>query len=53
LTGFVEFWRTSYITEAELARTIGVSDSSLNEWLSDKRRPAKLERIHAFLDRLE
>jgi transcriptional regulator with XRE-family HTH domain len=48
-----DYWRTNYITEAELAHRIGVSASASNGWLRGKPRPASLDRILAFLERLD
>jgi hypothetical protein len=48
-----DFYRTSYVTIAALARELRVSESALANWLSGRYRPLKLGRIEAFLSRHE
>ncbi|MBV8482729.1 MAG: hypothetical protein JO077_07690 [Verrucomicrobia bacterium] len=45
-----EFVRFNYITAGEVAREIGVHDSSVYSWLLVQARPAEPKRISAFLD---
>lgn len=45
-----EFLRLNYMSTAEAARRIGVARGSLYSWLQGESRPAKPERITAFLD---
>jgi hypothetical protein len=40
------------MSAAEAARRIGVTDGSLYSWLQGESRPAKPERVSAFLDSL-
>ena len=47
-----DFIRLNYITAAAVARQIGVRDTTIYDWLLGKTRPAKSERITAFLDSL-
>ena len=47
-----EFIRLNYTTAAEVARQIGVRDSTVYDWLLRRTRPAEPERIAAFLDSL-
>jgi len=47
-----EFIRLNYMTAAEVARWIGVRDSTVYDWLLRRTRPAEPERIAAFLDSL-
>ncbi len=47
-----EFIRFGYVSASEVARHIGVRDSSVYSWLLGEFRPAKPERITAFLDSL-
>src|SRR5258708_15911820 len=47
-----EFVRLNYMTAAEVARRIGVRDSTVYSWLQGECRPANPERIAAFLDSL-
>lgn len=47
-----EFIRLNYMTAAEVARQIGVRDTSVYSWLSGESKPANPERIIAFLDAL-
>jgi hypothetical protein len=45
-----EFVRLNYVTAAEVARRIGVRDTTVYSWLQDECRPANPERITAFLN---
>jgi hypothetical protein len=45
-----EFVRFNYMTAAEVARQIGVNDSTVYSWLLGQARPAEPRRITAFLD---
>jgi hypothetical protein len=47
-----DFIRLNYTTAAEIARQIGVRDTTIYDWLLGKARPAKPERITAFLNSL-
>jgi hypothetical protein len=47
-----EFIRLNYMTAAEVARQIGVRDTTIYDWLLGRTRPAEPERIAAFLDSL-
>src|SRR5215469_18785531 len=47
-----EFVRFDYITAGEVAREIGVHDSSVYSWLLSQARPAEPKRVAAFLDSL-
>ena len=47
-----EFIRLNYTTAAEIARQMGVRDTTIYDWLLSKARPAKPERITAFLNSL-
>jgi len=47
-----EFIRLNYVSAGEVARRIGVTDSSVNLWLIGKTRPARPEQITTFLDSL-
>ena len=47
-----DFIRLNYTTAAEAARQIGVRDTTIYDWLLGKARPAKPERITAFLNSL-
>ena len=47
-----EFIRLSYMTAAEVARQIGVRDTTIYDWLLAQARPAEPKRIAAFLDSL-
>jgi hypothetical protein len=47
-----EFIRLNYMTAAEVARQIGVRDTTLYDWLLGRARPAEPKRITAFLDSL-
>ena len=47
-----DFIRVNYMMAAEVARQIGVRDSTVYSWLLGQARPAKAERITAFLDSL-
>jgi hypothetical protein len=44
-----DFIRLNYTTAAEVARQIGVRDTTIYDWLLGKATPAKPERITAFL----
>jgi hypothetical protein len=52
LVRFRDFIRLNYTTAAEIARQIGVRDTAIYDWLLGKARPAKPERIAAFLNSL-
>ena len=45
-----EFVRLNYMTAAEVAREIGVNDSTVYAWLLGQARPAEPKRITAFLE---
>jgi len=47
-----EFIRLNYMTAAEVARRIGVNDSTVYSWLLGQGRPAEPKRLSAFLDSL-
>jgi hypothetical protein len=47
-----EFVRLNYVTAAEIARQIGVRDSTVYSWLLAQARRAEPKRITAFLDSL-
>ena len=47
-----EFVRLNYTTAAEVARQIGVRDTTIYDWLLGRARPANPDRIDAFLDSL-
>ena len=47
-----EFTRLNYVTAAEVARQMGVRDTTIYDWLLGKARPAKPKRITAFLKSL-
>src|SRR5258708_28519540 len=47
-----EFARLNYVTAAEVARQMGVRDTTIYDWLLGKARPAKPKRITAFLKSL-
>jgi hypothetical protein len=47
-----DFIRLNYMTAAEVARQIGVRDTTIYDWLLDRTRPAEPQRITAFLDSL-
>src|SRR5258708_17190775 len=44
--------RLRYKTAAEVARQIGVRDTTIYDWLLGRARPAEPKRIAAFLDSL-
>ena len=44
-----EFTRLNYLTAAEVARQIGVRDTTIYDWLLGRTRPAEPQRIAAFL----
>ena len=48
-----EFVRLNYMTAAEVARQIGVRDTTIYDWLLGQARPAEPKRIAAFLDSLQ
>ena len=45
-----EFLRLNYMTGAEVARQLGVRDSTVYSWLQGEFRPANPKLISAFLD---
>lgn len=45
-----EFLRLNYMTAAEVARQIGVRDTTIYDWLLGRATPAEPKRIAAFLD---
>jgi hypothetical protein len=47
-----DFIRLNYTTAAEIARQIGVRDTTIYDWLLGKASPAKPERITAFSNSL-
>ena len=47
-----EFIRLNYMTAAEVARQIGVRDTTVYDWLLGRASPAEPKRIAAFLDSL-
>jgi hypothetical protein len=47
-----EFVRLNYVTAAEVARRIGVRDTTVYSWLQGECRPANPKRIAAFLNSL-
>ena len=47
-----DFVRLNYMTAAEVARQIGVRDTTVYDWLLRRTRPAEPKRIAAFLDSL-
>ena len=49
-----EFLRFSYVTGNQVARRIGVNDTTLYSWLQGTSRPrsARAARLNAFLDSL-
>jgi DNA-binding transcriptional regulator YiaG len=47
-----DFLRLNYMTGADVARQIGVRDSTLYSWLQGESRPSKPDRIIAFLESL-
>jgi hypothetical protein len=47
-----EFIRLNYMTAAEVARQIGVRDTTVYDWLLGRARPAEPQCIVAFLDSL-
>jgi hypothetical protein len=49
LNAFAQFLRLNYITGAEVARQIGVRDTTLYSWLQGESRPANPKLISAFL----
>src|SRR5258707_8588544 len=49
---FATLFACNYMTAAEVARQIGVRDSTIYDWLFRRARPAEPKRIAAFLDSL-
>jgi hypothetical protein len=47
-----DFIRLNYMTAAEVARQIGVRDTTIYSWLLGQARPAEPKPIAAFLDSL-
>jgi hypothetical protein len=47
-----EFLRSNYLTAAQVARQIGVRDTTIYDWLLGRTRPAEPQRITTFLDSL-
>jgi hypothetical protein len=47
-----DFIRLDYMSAAEIARRIGVRDTTIYDWLLRRARPAEPQRIAAFLDSL-
>jgi hypothetical protein len=47
-----EFVRLNYVTAAEIAREIGVNDSTVYAWVLGQYRPENPERLAEFLDSL-
>ena len=47
-----ELIRFGYMTGSEVARRIGVNDTTFYSWLTGEFRPSNPERITAFLDSL-
>jgi len=47
-----EFVRLNYVTATEVARQIGINDSTVYSWLLGQTRPAEPKRILTFLDSL-
>ncbi len=45
-----EFVQLNYMTAAQLARQIGVHDSTVYAWLLGQARPVEPKRLVAFLD---
>ena len=45
-----EFLRLNYITGAEVARRLGVRDSTVYSWLQGEFQPAQPQRIRSLLD---
>jgi hypothetical protein len=52
LSALRDFIRLNYMTAAEVARQIGVRDSTVYSWLLGQARPAEPKLIAAFLDSL-
>jgi hypothetical protein len=50
--GLREFVRLNCMTAAEVARQIGVNDTTVYSWLLGQARPAEPKRIITFLDSL-
>jgi hypothetical protein len=47
-----DFIRLNYLTAAQVARQIGVKDTTVYDWLLGRTRPAEPQRIAAFLNSL-
>jgi hypothetical protein len=47
-----EFVRFNYMTAAEVARQIGVHDSTVYSWILGQDRPSETRRLTVFLDSL-
>jgi len=47
-----DFIRLNYLTAAEVARQIGVRNTTVYDWLLGRTRPAEPQRVAAFLDSL-
>jgi hypothetical protein len=47
-----DFIRLNYLTAAEVARQIGVRDTTIYDWLLGRTRPTEPQRVAAFLDSL-
>ena len=47
-----DFIRLNYLTAAEVARQIGVKDTTVYDWLLGRTKPTEPRRITAFLDSL-
>ena len=47
-----DFIRLNYMTAAEVARQVGVRDTTIYDWLLGRARPAEPQRIAAFLNSL-
>ena len=45
-----EFVRLNYMTAAEVARQLGINNSTVYSWLLGKARPTGPQRITAFLE---
>jgi hypothetical protein len=49
LSASESLFRLNYMTAAEVARRIGVRDTTIYDWLLGRARPAEPKRIAAFL----
>jgi hypothetical protein len=47
-----DFIRLNYMTAAEVARQVGVRDTTIYDWLLGRARPVEPQRIAAFLNSL-